>query len=82
MSTWTIWQGSWRPLTHIPGSNFSRFRLGIDVFIMPYPACVGRISHQGASVSSIKLSAGMDFTTFTKKRERCAGVLNPGEHLS
>lgn len=68
--TWTIWQGSCRPLTHMPASNFSRFLDGIDVVTIPWPACEGRISHQGASVSNMSFSLGIDWTTFTRQRPR------------
>lgn len=70
---WTMWQGSCRPLTQTPASNLSRLRLGIDVLIIPCPAWLGRISHQGASVSSIKLSPGIDRNTFRRRRQENMG---------
>lgn len=41
--------GSLRPLTHSPFSHFSFFLLSNFVLMCLKPACVGRISHHGAS---------------------------------
>lgn len=49
LDTYTMWAGSLRPLTQTPFSHFSFFLLSNLVLMCLKPACVGRISHHGAS---------------------------------
>ena len=52
--TYTMFAGSLRPFTHCPACHFSFLLLSNFVFTCLKPACVGRISHQGASKQCIR----------------------------
>lgn len=62
-NTHTIQFGSFLLLTITPDSHFSFFLFGKVVLTCLWPACVGRISHHGQSVSIINLSAGIEAAT-------------------
>ena len=49
-----MFAGSLRPFTHCPACHFSFFLLSNFVLTCLKPACVGRISHQGASKQCIR----------------------------
>lgn len=64
--TYLIWHGSVLPLTVAPSAQRSGFTEAQCVLTCWYEACVLRISHQGASVSSNSRSNGT-----------CAAAANP-----
>lgn len=61
--TYAIFAGSFLPFTMLPACHFSFLTVGNVVLINLAPACVGRTSHQGQSVSSIRRSFGIFATT-------------------
>ena len=60
-NTYIIWQGSFLSFKQCPFSHF--FLVGNEVFTYFEPACVLLTPHQGASVSIINFSLGIDFKT-------------------
>ena len=60
--TYTMLDGSFLPSTWQPRSNFSFFLVPTWVVTYLWPACDLRTPHQGASVSIMMRSIGIDFT--------------------